>query len=366
MTLIVYLILWLWLEQERLAAEAAAAEAVRLEEERLAAEAAEAERLAVEAAEEERLAVEAAAAKAAAEAAEAEAAAEAAAAAESAAIEAAAAEAAAAAAAEAAAAAAEAAAVEAAAVAAAGGDEEAMAAAEAAAAAADAAAAAAAAEAAAATAATAAAVQDVGLIRQASVARQASKNSLTKSRQDSLTKSRQGSLASLITSPDAITAVATPPLWSGDGLGSPSSIPNQRPDLSSTIGSTTGAPGVYSSRNWASPRLLAQRVTGGMQRLVYRRDPVEYGKGPTHYVPTKPSQPVYGHRTYRTTKSDRGPNTSPPKDRLPSMPLDRLAAVVMAGSPTMFTGKAADPPWLGGRGVTPAAPPHTSKNLVRV
>ena len=75
MTLIVYLILWLWLEQERLAAEAAAAEAVRLEEERLAAEAAEAERLAVEAAEEERLAVEAAAAKAAAEAAEAEAAA---------------------------------------------------------------------------------------------------------------------------------------------------------------------------------------------------------------------------------------------------------------------------------------------------
>ena len=358
MTLIVYLILWLWLEQERLAAEAAAAEAVRLEEERLAAEAAEAERLAVEAAEEERLAVEAAAAKAAAEAAEAEAAAEAAAAAESAAIEAAAAEAAAAAAAEAAAAAAEAAAVEAAAVAAAGGGEEAMAAAVAAAAAADAAATAAAAEAAAATAVTAAAVQDVGLIRQASVARQASKNSLT--------KSRQGSLASLITSPDAITAVATPPLWSGDGLGSPSSIANQRPDLSSTIGSTTGAPGVYSSRNWASPRLLAQRVTGGMQRLVYRRDPVEYGKGPTHYVPTKPSQPVYGHRTYRTTKSDRGPNTSPPKDRLPSMPLDRLAAVVMAGSPTMFTGKAADPPWLGGRGVTPAAPPHTSKNLVRV
>ena len=357
MTLIVYLILWLWLEQERLAAEAAAAEAVRLEEERLAAEAAEAERLAVEAAEEERLAGEAAAAKAAAEAAEAEAAAEAAAAAESAAIEAAAAEAAAAAAAEAAAAAAEAAAVEAA-VAAAGGAEEAMAAADAAAAAADAAAVAAAAEAAAATAVTAAAVQDVGLIRQASVARQASKNSLT--------KSRQGSLASLITSTDAITAVATPPLWSGDGLGSPSSIANQRPDLSSTIGSTTGAPGVYSSRNWASPRLLAQRVTGGMQRLVYRRDPVEYGKGPTHYVPTKPSQPVYGHRTYRTTKSDRGPNTSPPKDRLPSMPLDRLAAVVMAGSPTMFTGKAADPPWLGGRGVTPAAPPHTSKNLVRV
>ena len=242
MTLIVYLILWLWLEQERLAAEAAAAEAVRLEEERLAAEAAEAERLAVEAAEEERLAVEAA---------------------------------------------------------------------------------------------------------QASVPRQASKNSLT--------KSRQGSLASLITSPDAIIAVATP-----------GSIANQRLDLSSTIGSTTGAPGVYSSRNWASPRLLAQRVTGGMQRLVYRRDPVEYGKGPTHYVPTKPSQPVYGHRTYRTTKSDRGPNTSPPKDRLPSMPLDRLAAVVMAGSPTMFTGKAADPPWLGGRGVTPAAPPHTSKNLVRV
>ena len=248
-----------------------------------------------------------------------------------------------------------------------------MAAAEAVAAAAAAAAAAAEAEAAAAAAATAAAVEDVGLARQASaVARQASVASITKSRQASATSMMKDlqagprSFASLVTSPAAAMAVATPPLGFVGELRSPSSIANQRLDLSSTSGSTTRAPGVYSSRNWSSPRLLAQRVTGGMQRLVYRRDPVEYGKGPTHYVPSQPSRPVYGHRTYRTTGSDRGPNTSPPKDRLLSMPLDRLAAVVMAGSPTMFTGKAAEPPWLGGRGVTPAAPPHMSKSLVRV
>jgi hypothetical protein len=251
-----------------------------------------------------------------------------------------------------------------------------MAAAEAFAAAAAAAAVAAEAEAAAAAAATAAAVEDVGLARQASaLARQASVASITKSRQASATsmmkdlqsvQSGPRSFASLVTSRDAAMAVATPPLGFPGELRSPSSIANQRLDLSSTSGSTTRAPGVYSSRNWSSPRLLAQRVTGGMQRLVYRRDPVEYGKGPTHYVPSQPSRPVYGHRTYRTTGSDRGPNTSPPKDRLLSMPLDRLAAVVMAGSPTMFTGKAAEPPWLGGRGVTPAAPPHMSKSLVRV
>ena len=254
-----------------------------------------------------------------------------------------------------------------------------MAAAEAVAAAAAAAAAAAEAEAAAAAAATAAAVEDVGLARQASaVARQASVASIMKSRQASATsmmkdlqsgqsgQSGPRSFASLVTSRAAAMAVATPPLGFAGELRSPSSIDNQRLDLSSTSGSTTRAPGVYSSRNWSSPRLLAQRVTGGMQRLVYRRDPVEYGKGPTHYVPSQPSRPVYGHRTYRTTGSDRGPNTSPPKDRLLSMPLDRLAAVVMAGSPTMFTGKAAEPPWLGGRGVTPAAPPRMSKSLVRV